>query len=255
MALNNEIQFHEKKYYFGEDFSYRYKNEPIWRKHWERKMDSIYSLIGDLDKNACILNIGAGTGPVEFFFTKRNNRYKNLISSDISKNAISNIKILDLNNNLLICDATTLPFKDNSIEAIFFIGILHHIPKESINKLFFEIERVIKKEGFIIAIEPVRNKTRDIVKKLFHSKWQEIHSDDERDLEWHELIKLKDILQIQEIAYKPLGLFIDLLINVKINKQVQTILYYLYSLDMIFESFGIGWSQVIYIKFNKKVVS
>lgn len=250
-SLKREICFHEKKFESGENFSYTYENDPLWKKHWERKFENIYAYLKELNKDAYILNVGAGTGPVEYFLNRENKVYKNFISSDISTSAISNIKHLDLNDNLLICAATRLPFKDNSFDAILFIGILHHIPKEDFNKVFYEVLRVIKPNGFVIASEPLQNTIRKIIKRLFYTKWKNIHSEDEREVEWIELESLKNDLDIAEIIIKPLGLFIDLLINVRINKYIARILQYLYILDIFLEKLHISWGYFIYIRFNK----
>jgi len=250
IPLKREIDFHEKKFESGEDFSYIYKNDPLWKKQWERKFENIYAPLKELKQDAHILNVGAGTGPVEYFLSRENKIYKNFISSDISKNAISNIKYLNLNDNLLICDAIALPFKDSSFDVVLFIGVLHHIPKEDFNKLFYEVQRVIKPNGFVIASEPPPNVIRKII-RIFYTKWKDIHSEDEKEVEWIELKSLKSELQIDDIIIKPQGLFIDLLINVKINKYIAKILQYLYIFDIFFEKLHISWSYFIYIKFNK----
>ena len=223
--LKKEIDFHEKNFESGEDFSYRYENDPLWKKNWERNFENIYTLLKELKRGAYILNVGAGTGPIEYFLSRENKIYKNFISSDISKNGILNIRHLNLNDNLLICDATTLPFRNDSFDAILFSGVLHHIPKKRFYKVFYEVQRVIKPNGFVIALEPMPNIIRKIVKKLFHAAWENIHSEDEREVEWIELESLKNELQIDEMIIKPFGLFIDLLINVRINRYIARILH------------------------------
>ena len=101
-SLKREKTFHENKFSLGEDFYHRYKYEPLWRVCWKRKFKNIYTPLRKLEQDTYILNIGAGTGPVEFFLSKENKNFKNFISTDISINAIQNLKYLDLNNNLLI---------------------------------------------------------------------------------------------------------------------------------------------------------
>ena len=252
--LKKEITFHEKKFESGENFSYIYDNDPLWKKHWERKFQNIYPYLKELNQSTYILNVGAGTGPVEYFFSRENKRFKNFISSDISNNAISNIKYLDLNDNLILCDATKLPFKDHSFDVILFIGILHHIPKEDFNKLFCEVQRVINPNGLVIASEPLPNTSRKIIKRLFYSDWKNIHTEDEREVEWTEIESLKNELQINDIIIKPFGYFIDMLINVKFIEPFANILKYIYIFDIFLEKLHISWSYFIYIRFKENKI-
>lgn len=248
--LIKETNFHEKKFELGENFSNQYRNH-LWRKHWERKFEKIYIYLQDLKQDAYILNVGAGTGPVEYFLTKENKKFHNFISTDISRNGILNIKYLDLNDNLLICNATALPLRNNTFDIILFIGVLHHIPEEKFYELFLEVQRVIKPNGIVIASEPLPNISRKIIKNLFYTTWKNIHSEDEREVEWKEIESLKNNLQINEIIIKPVGFFIDLLINIKILNPFIKLLSYAYIFDIILEKLHIGWSYFIYIKFKK----
>lgn len=51
----------------------------------------------------------------------------------------------------IVGDITNLDFKDNSIDICFLCGVLHHFPNyEAVLK---EINRVLKKDGIMIAIE------------------------------------------------------------------------------------------------------
>lgn len=249
-SLKREKTFHENKFSLGEDFYHRYKYEPLWRVHWKRKFKNIYAPLRKLEQDTYILNIGAGTGPVEFFLSKKNKNFNNFISTDISINAIQNLKYLNLNNNLLIHNAATLPFKNNSFDVVLFIGVLHHIPEDDFIKVFHEVRRIIKPHGFVIASEPMPNNIRKIIKRLFYSGWKNRHSDDEREVRWIELECLKNELQLEEMIIKPFGLFMDLLINIKINRYIANVLQYLYILDIIVEKLHIGWSYFIYIKFR-----
>lgn len=49
-------------------------------------------------------------------------------------------------------DAEALPFEDNSLEAVFCSGVLHHLP--SLQMALSEIRRVLKPGGFLVAREP-----------------------------------------------------------------------------------------------------
>lgn len=250
-VLMKEIEFHETKFSNREDFSYRQKHEPLWNTHWRRKFKGIYSDLKNLDSNAYILNVGAGTGPIEYFLLQTGRKFKNLISSDISQNAMTNIKTFSLNENIFLCDGTVLPFKENSFDAILFIGILHHIPKSNMDELFSEVQRVIKPNGIVICSEPIQNRIRKLVQNLFPGGWKKRHSEDERELGWDEIEYMKNNLEVDDVTLKPSGLLVDLLMNLNISFFLQQLLQYLFIIDALMEKLGFCWSYFIFIKFNK----
>lgn len=47
-----------------------------------------------------------------------------------------------------------LKLKDNSFDHILIISVLHHIEQKIINKILKEFQRILKKDGKIIVIEP-----------------------------------------------------------------------------------------------------
>jgi len=84
------------------------------------------------DQNTIILNIGSGPFILE----------KNFINIDISS----------YNNVHIVADASRLPFKNNSVDAIVNIVILEHVPEPE--KVVDEMYRVIKNGGVIYSHIP-----------------------------------------------------------------------------------------------------
>jgi ubiquinone/menaquinone biosynthesis C-methylase UbiE/uncharacterized protein YbaR (Trm112 family) len=54
----------------------------------------------------------------------------------------------------IVCDASLLPFSNDSIDVIYCKEFVHHI--EHYSSLFAEINRVLKKDGIFLMIEPAR---------------------------------------------------------------------------------------------------
>jgi len=74
--------------------------------------------------------------------------------------------ILELPSNDLTFSALEMPFADNEISAIFMIDTFHHIPD---SKLFLaEVNRVLKKGGMLIMIEPANSMWGRFIYKNFH---------------------------------------------------------------------------------------
>lgn len=74
--------------------------------------------------------------------------------------------ILELPSNDLTFSALEMPFADNEISAIFMIDTFHHIPD---SKLFLtEVNRVLKKDGMLIMIEPANSFWGRFIYRNFH---------------------------------------------------------------------------------------
>lgn len=97
------------------------------------KEDSYKKLFKYVDKkNTIILNIGSGPFDLEYEFI--------------------NVDIFRYNNVKVLADASKLPFKDASVDAILNVVILEHIsePEKSIN----EMHGILKKGGYVYTLVP-----------------------------------------------------------------------------------------------------
>lgn len=94
------------------------------------------------------LDLGCGLGRHSILFAKNN---FNVYCFDISKEAIEGTRKwaedenLKLNYN--IGDMLSVPYSDESIEAIFCRNVISHTDTEGIKKIIKEIKRVLKKDG------------------------------------------------------------------------------------------------------------
>lgn len=125
--------------------------DEIYRKNKEHFIENKPSkylefLITLLKKEDKILEIGCGNG---INFIKLKNLGYNIIGIDISKEAIASIK----ENNVFVCDAEKLNFKDNCFDVVYSFNTLHFT---DINKSFSEIYKVLKTSGmgyFVIILQ------------------------------------------------------------------------------------------------------
>lgn len=229
----SEKAFHENKYFEGENFNIKYKDNFIWRNHWLRIMNCVKN---NYFKDSYILNIGSGPGTVEFFLR---NTGHSIFSADISYNALKNIKTLNLNNCLINCDILELPFKNKVFDSIIALNILHHIP--DFKQCISEIIRVSEHGTIFIALEPWATKFRALLKRVFREKWEISHSPYEKDLTLEELNLLRKYKNIEEITIKPFNPLIPLL-KLKFPWR-----FYIpcVAFDMLLEKLGIGWLHFI----------
>ncbi len=103
----------------------------------------------DLPKSAKLIEIGSGGGFIKKIIP-------NVITSDV-------IKLPDVD---LHFSATTMPFKNESIDRFFMLNVIHHIHNPLI--FFKEIDRCLKNNGKLIAIEPANTFWSRFIYQHFH---------------------------------------------------------------------------------------
>lgn len=113
------------------------EHEIIWKKKPVLRAiyHSYYQKIVRFTKTGTTLEIGGGTGNLKQYLA-------NVISTDIVKTPM-----LDAT-----CDAHALPFKDESFDNIIAVDALHHF--ESPIRFFHEAQRILRKGGRIILLDP-----------------------------------------------------------------------------------------------------
>ncbi len=66
----------------------------------------------------------------------------------------------------LVFDAQDAPFRDGSVEVVYGMHVIHHIPR--IRRFFAELERVLKPGGALVAVEPYWSPVAKVMYKRFH---------------------------------------------------------------------------------------
>jgi SAM-dependent methyltransferase len=118
------------------------------RKLYERWYQHFLSEIPDLPEGE-LVELGSGGGFLKDLEPR-------LIATDL----------LYLPTNDLTFSALEMPFKNNSVAAIFMVDTLHHIP--DMKKFFREVERVLVAGGKIIMIEPANTLWGRFIYTHFH---------------------------------------------------------------------------------------
>ena len=102
------------------------------------------------------LDLGCGDG----HFCARTLPDISFIGADPSFESLLEAKQYKIYSCLIICDGNMLPFKNDSINTILCNSVLEHI--REVEKVIFEIERVMNKKGKIIATMPNQNFTENL---------------------------------------------------------------------------------------------
>ena len=139
----------DRKFGFG-----GYKYDGRWRSVAE-KIATHYGLKpGD-----SVLDVGCGKGFLLYELTQAVAGLK-VQGIDISEYAVENSKE-EIRGNLKVADAVSLPFEDNSFDLIISLNTLHNLYCYDLDKAFSEIERVGKKNKYIV-VESYRNEEEKV---------------------------------------------------------------------------------------------
>jgi len=95
---------------------------------------------------------GAGTSETTLKTRKRNRTFFGLDYSEfILRKTVSNPKV----DGCINADIFALPFKRNSVDGIWNVGVMEHFILADIDKILREFERVLKENGHIILFWPM----------------------------------------------------------------------------------------------------
>ena len=131
---------------------------------------NLYStqFIEDVDvENKKILDIGCGYGWFELYALDK--KCKKITGIEITPQDLSTAinSINDPRVEFVVADALSLPFEDGVFDTIVSWEVLEHLPKNSEQKYFSEVKRVLKKDGVFYFSTP-----KDfIIAKLSDPAW------------------------------------------------------------------------------------
>lgn len=119
------------------------------------RLSASVQFVNDEDiKDKDVLNIGCGFGWCELNFLSRGvNQVAGIeISEEDLKTARENI--VDEKVKFCVGSAIDLPFSDQSFDTVVSWEVIEHIPKDTKNKMFSEVQRVLKKDGIFYLSTP-----------------------------------------------------------------------------------------------------
>jgi SAM-dependent methyltransferase len=75
----------------------------------------------------------------------------------------------------VVFDAQFAPFRDASIDVVFAMHVIHHIPR--IRQFFAELERVLRPGGALVAVEPYWSPMAKVMYKHMHPEPFDEHAE------------------------------------------------------------------------------
>jgi len=116
-------------------------------KYWTFVVKDICEYYG-LEAGHKILDVGCAKGFMLYDFLNFNSKL-DVYGIDISNYAVTNA-IQSLKGKLKVGNATKLPYKDNYFDLVISINTLHNLEGREIITAFKEIERVTKKNSYVV---------------------------------------------------------------------------------------------------------
>lgn len=105
-----------------------------------------------LEPDGIFVECGAGASETTLRTIKANRTFVALDYSEfILRKAIVNPKI----DHCVNADIYSLPFKNDSVDGIWNVGVMEHFSMEDIDKILQEFKRVLKKNGKVILFWPM----------------------------------------------------------------------------------------------------
>jgi ubiquinone/menaquinone biosynthesis C-methylase UbiE len=125
------------------------------REMWKIYIQTLEFILMDSDNDPVVLDAGCGIGNFLFELNKRKSISK-IIGVDFLREPLNVArKRPDFFDKVSFfeCDLQNLCFKDQSIDFVFCLNVVHHIPQNKIKQFILELSRVSKK---IVVLE-IRN--------------------------------------------------------------------------------------------------
>jgi ubiquinone/menaquinone biosynthesis C-methylase UbiE len=156
MGTTSEVRAIARKFgkeFFDGDRKHGYGGFAYNSKFWENVIPDFVNFY-NLKNGSKILDLGCAKGFMLFDFKQYNNNFI-LKGLDISRYAIENSKE-EVRENLIVGDAKSLPFEDNTFDLVISINTIHNLELKDCGISLKEIERVTKKNSFI-TVDAYRN--------------------------------------------------------------------------------------------------
>lgn len=128
-------------------------DKPVFVLHG-RMLESMKFVANKDIKDKTILDVGCGYGWCEVNFLERGAR--KIVGIEVSEEDLKTVKsnLKDKRVSFKVAGATKLPFKDNSFDTVVSWEVIEHIPKNTEDIFFSEVQRVLKKGGAFYLSTP-----------------------------------------------------------------------------------------------------
>lgn len=140
-----------------------------WEKYWGKQKNSFFGRLASFyrkkvlanaveyytekyfPKSGLFLECGSGSSQSSVKLRKHNRTY---IAVDISGKALKEARKIPQISKVLVADIRKLPYKNESVEGIWNLGVMEHFTEKQIQQILNEFYRVLKKNRTAILFWP-----------------------------------------------------------------------------------------------------
>jgi ubiquinone/menaquinone biosynthesis C-methylase UbiE len=123
--------------------------------NWDKYREFAKILLGRFDfADKTVAEIGCGTGIIANFVRCCYPTSVHYFGTDISENMVSIAKHF-FGHNVNLASSDRLPFEDSSVDFVWALDVLEHIPTDKKEDTYREMGRVLKPGGFIVINNPL----------------------------------------------------------------------------------------------------
>lgn len=159
-VLNSEEGYNQAALFYDEKEKYLNSFE----------QNKLLPLLGEI-KEKKILDVGAGTGRLSIALAKQG---ADVTALDVSKEMLEKIKMKNKKIKIVIGEAESLPFEDETFDIVTAVFLIVHLKNPT--RFFDEVYRVLKDGGIFIVTninqkDPPLVKTKDgeiIIESFYH---------------------------------------------------------------------------------------
>ncbi len=124
----------------------------------------IADLVGDLDQDAVVLDIGGGTGLSRAWL----NLPPQYLCLDIDRDKLATFNREYGIGNAIQADGSHLPIKDGAVDLALCVNVSHHLTDDVLTSLVRETMRALKNNGRFVFVDAVWDPFRTVSKMLWH---------------------------------------------------------------------------------------
>lgn len=135
----------------------QYEQQPFFGEANRARVRSLLQELAGTTSSERLLDIGCGTGLI---LDLAHDIFKQLDGIDITPEMLERVNPKP-NISIQVASAEDVPFRDATFDAVTAYSVLHHI--EDLEKVFREVRRVLKPEGFFYADESPSQHYRDAI--------------------------------------------------------------------------------------------
>jgi len=193
-------------------------SKDTWDSVWEKqhiRQSSLHSLIYFLREHyfsstfarfarkrikGLILEVGCGTAQCSL---KIRVKGIDIVGADFSASALQLAKKYSTRNKsvkFVVTDAFSLPFGNNTFDAVWSVGLLEHFDKPSL--ALAEMRRVVKPKGKVIAIVPYKYGPLGMLNYGFQKLGKEWIWEDEIPLDFDDMYRFFEQAHLRNIRIK-----------------------------------------------------